>query len=548
MSVQIPLVERTGSKPSKVAARVEEIIGAPGMKKFAEDFDVLVEAAGGISAIRRLVLELAVRGRLTGSCSFADNDVGGPFPLPIDWRWSNGDDLFTFVTSGSRGWARYYADEGPVFLRIGNLDYETIDLDLSSLQHVQPPSNAEGVRTRVEPGDILISITGDTGMVGLVPPNLGAAYINQHIALARPSANVLPAFVARALTAPSLLGRLQGAQRGIKNSLGLQDVRRLPIPVPPLAEQTRIVAKVDQLMALCDELETRQIKKSESGIRLTKSVLQALTTAEGPEEFDSAWRRVVEHFDVIVDRAEKVEDLRGAIRDLAVSGRLLPSTGQKGNSATREDGAFAIPAQWEWMALGEMAIRTDYGTSQKAHEEPRGVAVIRMNNIQHGRLDLSSLKYVPSDTEKLNELTLMPGDLLFNRTNSYELVGKMAVFREGGEYTFASYLIRVRLDPALAIPEYVNLYFGSSVCRRTQIEPHITRQTNQANFNGTKLKDAAVPTPSIGEQKRIVAKVDQLMRLCDELETNLHRAEDRAAQLVAAVVEELLVGERAESL
>jgi type I restriction enzyme S subunit len=184
--------------------------------------------------------------------------------------------------------------------------------------------------------------------------------------------------------------------------------------------------------------------------------------------------------------------------------------------------------------------RTDYGTSQKAHEDTSGVAVLRMNNIQDGRLDLSSLKYVPTKTEKLSELMLAPGDLLFNRTNSYELVGKMAVFREAGRFTFASYLIRVRLDAAAAVPEYINLYFGSGVCRRTQVEPHITRQTNQANFNGTKLKEIRVPTPSFDEQHAIVARVEQLMKVCDELEARLTRAEERASQLVEAVVRDLV--------
>ena len=242
MSVQTPLFEKTATKPSSAPVKVDAIGGDRfDVTKLVENFEVLVGAMGGVPAMRRLVLELALRGRFTGSRPVARDDAKAPFAIPSNWRWGRGTDVFTFVTSGSRGWAKYYADGGPIFLRIGNLDYETTSLDLRSLQRVQPPANAEGVRTRVEPGDILISITGDTGMVGLVPANLGEAYINQHIALARPGPDVLPAFVARVLTAPSLLGRLQGAQRGIKNSLGLEDVRTLAIPVPPLAEQKRIV-------------------------------------------------------------------------------------------------------------------------------------------------------------------------------------------------------------------------------------------------------------------------------------------------------------------
>jgi type I restriction enzyme S subunit len=293
-------------------------------------------------------------------------------------------------------------------------------------------------------------------------------------------------------------------------------------------------------MALIDDLEAKQTRKREVSARFTKASLEALTAAEGPEEFDAAWKRVVENWETVLDRSQKVSDLRQAIRDLAVSGRLLAEAPTTGDASTRADGPFVIPARWRWAPLGDLAEGTAYGTSQKAHEECDGVPVLRMNNIQDARLDLSSLKYVPINTEKLDELMLAQGDLLFNRTNSRELVGKMAVFREPLPYTFASYLIRVRPKAALVLSEYVNLYFASGVCRRTQIEPHITEQTNQANFNGTKLKEITVPTPPLAEQKRIVAKFEQLMKLCDDLEAKLRRAEDRASKLVEAVVQEMV--------
>ena len=106
--------------------------------------------------------------------------------LPDGWTWVKSQDLFSFVTSGSRGWAKYYSDEGPVFLRIGNLDHASISLDLEKLQRVSPPDSAETERTRVQTGDLLISVTADVGMVGLVPDGFETAHINQHIALSRP--------------------------------------------------------------------------------------------------------------------------------------------------------------------------------------------------------------------------------------------------------------------------------------------------------------------------------------------------------------------------
>lgn len=260
-------------------------------------------------------------------------------------------------------------------------------------------------------------------------------------------------------------------------------------------------------------------------------------------------RKFVENFEVLAEAAGGIEQLRRGIRDLAVCGRLLvPHVAIENTSESDAsvDVAFDIPTHWRWRPLGALVERTDYGTSQKAHEEPHGVPVLRMNNIQNGRLELSPLKYVPDTTEKLADLLLLDGDLLFNRTNSYELVGKMGVFRAEGRYTFASYLIRVRVSQTAADPEFINIYFGSGLCRRTQIEPNITVQTNQANFNGTKLKAIAVPVPPLAEQKRIVAKVDQLMALCDELEARQTKKRETSARLTKSVLEALTTADGPE--
>src|SRR5690606_20727639 len=124
------------------------------------------------------------------------------------------------------------------------LEHENIRFDLRKLQFVNPPSGVEGIRTSVEPNVLLISITAYGGMVGLVPEGLGEAYINQHIALARPLQFVCPAYLAYYLCASEGgWGRFKKLQRGAtKVGLGLDDIRSVPVPLPPLAEQERIVA------------------------------------------------------------------------------------------------------------------------------------------------------------------------------------------------------------------------------------------------------------------------------------------------------------------
>jgi type I restriction enzyme S subunit len=133
-----------------------------------------------------------------------------------------------------------------------------------------------------------------------------------------------------------------------------------------------------------------------------------------------------------------------------------------------------------------------------------------------------------------------------HRTNSAELVGKAAVFRgKPKSFTLASYLIRVSLDETVASPDFFNLAINSSYYRRTQIEPELTQQCGQANFSGSKLANSVVPLPPLAEQKRIVAKVDELMRWCDALEARLAAAQTRATHLLDAILHQNLTGKHA---
>ena len=176
-----------------------------------------------------------------------------------EWRLSH---VCEVVTSGSRGWAEYYADEGSVFLRIGNLSQNSLALrlDESDIQFVQPPSNAEGERTRVRPNDVLISITALIGAVGVVPADWAAdAFVNQHLALVRPRRGIIDSrWLGYALLSP--IGRVQFdtlLYGGTKQGLGLDDVRSLRIPVPPMQSQHAAVAEMDRVQHQSSQLIAR---------------------------------------------------------------------------------------------------------------------------------------------------------------------------------------------------------------------------------------------------------------------------------------------------
>lgn len=178
-----------------------------------------------------------------------------PFSLPHGWQWIRIADVAQLITSGSRDWAKYYSTSGAIFVTMGNLSRGSYQLRMDTIRYVTPPNDSEGARTRLEEGDLLISITGDVGNLGLIPANFGEAYINQHTSLLRLMSACRNRYFAELLRSPLAKTQFDAPQRGIKNSFRLDDVGEMIVPLPPLPMQERIVAKVDQLMSLCDALE-----------------------------------------------------------------------------------------------------------------------------------------------------------------------------------------------------------------------------------------------------------------------------------------------------
>ncbi|WCL82170.1 restriction endonuclease subunit S [Saprospira sp. CCB-QB6] len=161
------------------------------------------------------------------------------------------------------------------------------------------------------------------------------------------------------------------------------------------------------------------------------------------------------------------------------------------------------------VSLDKVISSYQYGLSSKSTKENnKGVPFLRMNNIQSGELDTTKLKYVPDDKSILNHI-LDKGDLLFNRTNSKELVGKTAVFQENERFTFASYLIRVKIDPKTANVNYINCLFNSKIIR-SQIDLISRQVLGQANINSTELRELKIPLPSIDIQNNIADSIQQM--------------------------------------
>ena len=223
-----------------------------------------------------LITRAVTRG-LDPNVPMKDSGVEWLGEIPAHWDVKRIKNVSAFVTSGSRGWADFYSDEGPCFLRIGNMQSGSIDLNIDKVQHVDPPPGSEGERTRVRPGDVLVSITALIGAVALVPENLPEAFVNQHIALIRPSASDVDSrWMAYCIMSP--VGQTQFSADlygGTKDGLELNDVRSLMVLAPPICEQERIVAYLDSHTKKLMNL----VKAVQTAIDLLKEFRTALISA-----------------------------------------------------------------------------------------------------------------------------------------------------------------------------------------------------------------------------------------------------------------------------
>jgi len=245
--IHIPLPPLSEQK--RIVAKLDAIFG---------HLDVLREKLDRIPKLlknfRQQVLTQAVTGELTKEWR-EGRELG-------DWENKTAKEFFEYITSGSRGWAQYYSSTGEqLFVRITNMRYGKMDLDLRSekCQLLKLPDKQEGKRTLLRPRDILISITADVGMIALVDNKLDQeAYVNQHICLARPKADINEKFLAYYLMSEEGFGQFQIKKRGVtKAGLTLEDIRNLKIQVPSVDEQCEIVSVIESFFELADKVESQ---------------------------------------------------------------------------------------------------------------------------------------------------------------------------------------------------------------------------------------------------------------------------------------------------
>jgi type I restriction enzyme, S subunit len=568
-------------------------------------FDRINDAPAAVPRLRSFILDLAVRGklvehdpadepaalllnriraekaRLVKQGSIKHKEISGTttvncpsFLAPLGWVLTTLGEVTQKITDGAHK-TPTYVDDGIPFISVK--DFSGGTLDFSSTRLI-PASEHAMLHKRCDPrrGDILIGRIGTLGKAVLVDTDREFSLFVSVGLIRFSHESIAPPYFRLVLNSPLLEGEYDRIKVGggtHTNKLNLGDLHGVIFPLPPLAEQHRIVAKVDELMALCDHLEAARNEQESRRDRLAAASLHRLSNGANAEAFRNGAQFYLSHLSRLTTRPEHVRPFRQTILNLAVRGRLVPQ-GRADEAASEllkriqaekarlinerrlrkekplppvadDEAPFTIPTSWIWARIGTVSLLTDYGTSVKSDHVENGVPVLKMGDIQGGQVILGGQKMVPRKIDDLPQLFLKRFDLLYNRTNSAELVGKTGIYMgDDDAYTFASYLIRIRFLSNLTSPVYANLAMNAPYFRATQIIPKLQQQCGQANVNGTKLRYMLIPLPPPAEQRRIVTKVDELMTVCDELEKKLSDTQTECHDLLEAVLHHALSDSR----
>lgn len=370
-------------------------------------------------------------------------------------------------------------------------------------------------------------------------------------------------FLVVALSAPRVVDEMCSTAQGMGSltRANLTTVKKIRLRRPPLAEQHRIVQKVDELMALCDRLEQQTGDQIEAHERLVDNLLETLTRAENATELAENWARVAQHFDTLFTTEHSIDRLKQTILQLAVMGRLVPNRSAdeasealldkiKAEKAAHScDGSrrsakappakpdkplpFPLPSGWACTSFGHLWIDSFYGPrfGKEEYVSSGGVPTIRTTDMnEHGGVSLHSCPQVNVPDEKLDLYGLRPGDLLITRSGS---IGTMAIFDAEEVAIPSAYLIRVRLVPHV-LPKYAYIYLKSPL---GQSALGLSKTSvGVPNVNATNMSRFSFPLPPIEEQREIINQVDKLFSMCNALENRLEGAMMTRAELAQGLL------------
>ena len=473
--------------------------------------------------------------------------------VPDNWVWTKLSALGDIVAGGtpSTKEPEYWADEigwiSPADLTgysaktivRGAKSISRIGLENSSAKVM--PAGSVHFSTRAPIGHVVISsepIATNQGFKSLVPaPGIFNDYVYYYLMASRDYARKRGS----GTTFLELSGRAFG---------------ELPIPLAPTATQHKVVAKIEELFSELDKgIESLKAARTKLDIyrqAVLKHAFEGKLTAQWREEnkdkLETPEQLLVR---IKQEREERYEQLlqewEAAVKEWEESGKSgkRPARPKKltGVADLLHDVTTKLPSlpeSWVWDKLGWMTCGVEYGTATKS-ATTGSVPVLRMGNIQNTKFDWTDLVYT-SDENEIAEYLLRDGDVLFNRTNSPELVGKTAIYKGERPAVFAGYLIRLNHIPAIVDGQYLNLFLNSHIARQYGNSVK-TDGVNQSNINGTKLSNYPFPYCSIEEQREIASILDKTFSLLDETEADIGQELQKADALRQSILKKAFSGQ-----
>jgi type I restriction enzyme S subunit len=558
-----------------------------------EHLDLLATAPGGVGRLRELILTLAVQGKLVAQ-EAGDEPAGvllekiraekerlvaeggkrgkaaapivedeTPFALPGGWAWTRLEMLSTVIVDCPHS--------TPKFVERGRLCLDTNCFKQGRLipQKLRFVDDATfGVRVSrlvPVPGDLVFAREGSVGESIIIPPGIEAC-LGQRVMLFRFSTQVSTEYVRLAISSAAFLEALLALHKGIgAKHVNVGDMRMAVIPLPPLAEQSRIVARVEELMRLCDALEAKGRLEAAQHAQLLSTLLGSLTNCRTPEELTKHWQRVATHFDLLLDRPEAVDALEQTILQLAVRGLLVSQDAAdepasvllqrvrtekerwvtEGRvkrdkpvpSIEEHEFPFCPPVGWTCQRIDTVAeVLGGIQKTQARRPAKNHYPYLRVANVQRDELRLDEIERFEITREELAKWQLKAGDLLVVEGNgSADEIGRCAVWRGAIDpCVYQNHLIRVRcFEPSCVafLKLYLNSPSGAEDMKRLAITT-----SGLYNLSVGKIRNFVVPLPPLAEQARIVARVESLSRLCADLRQQLSAAQATQSQLAEALV------------
>lgn len=529
------------------------------LETFFEKFELFADAPGAVEKMRALVLHLAMTGRL-----FDKSMTWKAASLPNGWRQQQLGEVAQFINGDrSKNYPSksFRVDDGVPFINAGHLANGVVAL--ADMDYITPEHFDRLGGGKIEPGDVLFCLRGSLGKCAVVQ-GIERGAIASSLVIIRPSQQLASRFIYFFLTSPLGARMVAKYDNGsAQPNLSATNVKKFIIPIPPLAEQKRIVAKVDELMALCDRLEAQQQERETRHAALARASLVRFADAPTPANLDFLF-----HNSYAITPA----DLRKSILTLAVQGKLVPQDSNDGSAekilaAVAHDVAMAVrgkrmksprpipaydgerpfelPSSWAWAPLGTLTAPEDgamcdgpFGSKLKTEHyiASKGYAVLRLGNIGVGYFIHGKEGYISREHyESLSSNHAKPGDLLVAGLAD-PLARCCEIPPDIGPAVNKSDCFRVRLSLRID-RSYVRHYLNSPVAKAFAAEENhgMTRE----RINLANAKALPVPVPPLAEQKRIVTKVEQLMALVDALETQLTDSRRMGTELLEAVVAEL---------